>query len=518
VGTIYDEALVALHGVWRRRWLALAVGWAIALLGWLVVSLIPNTYKSEARIYIQAQSLLPDKAGITPNEQKAGIETVRQTLTSVDNLQKVVRGTELAQQVASDRDVTDKATSLQGAITIVAEQDNLFKISATASEGGMSDAQNARLAKAIVQKLIDLFVEGNMRDGRLETGQSLRFLDAQIQQRSAQLAEVEAKRAAFEAKYLSQLPGSGSIAERVGQARSELARVQSDLAAAQSGVAAVNGQLAATPATTQSAGTLIPGTASVAAGRAAAIEGQIADGLSRGWTDNHPDMVALRSQLARARAQGGSSAGSASRMAPGTSTPNPMYVSLRSMQAEKQATASALAARKAQLEGDINRVLGLQASNPEFSAEQGAIDRDYLVLKTQYDKMLADREDVRLRGQVQTQTDAIKFSVIDPPSAPRTPNAPNRPLLLTLVLLAAIGGGIGAAFAKGQLQTTYPTASRLERASGLPVIGTISELVRPPERALRKQRLLQFAGGTAALVGVWVLLLVVEFVQRSMVA
>ncbi len=516
MGTIYDEALVALHGIWRRRWLALAVGWGIALLGWLVVSLIPNTYKSEARIYIQAQSLLPDKAGITPNEQKAGIETVRQTLTSVDNLQKVVRSTDLAQQVASDRDVTDKATGLQKAITIVAEQDNLFKISATASEGGMSDAQNAKLSKDIVQKLIDLFVEGNMRDGRVETGQSLRFLDAQIQQRSVQLSEVEAKRAAFEAKYLSQLPGSGSIAERVGQARSELSRVQSDLAAAQSGVAAVNGQLAATSATTQSAGTMIPGSASAGATRAAGIEGQIADGQARGWTDNHPDMVALRSQLARARAQGGG--GTASRMTPGTSTPNPMYVSLRSMQAEKQATASALAARKGQLEGEINRVLSLQASNPEFSAEQGAIDRDYLVLKTQYDKMLADREDVRLRGQVQTQTDAIKFSVIDPPSAPRTPAAPNRPLLLTIVLLAAIGGGIGAAFAKGQLQTTYPTASRLERASGLPVIGTISELVGTPERTLRKQRMLQFAGGTAALVGVWVLLLVVEFVQRSMVA
>ena len=54
MGNIYDEAMVALHGIWRRRWLALAVAWGIGLLGWMVVSLIPNTFKSEARIYVQA--------------------------------------------------------------------------------------------------------------------------------------------------------------------------------------------------------------------------------------------------------------------------------------------------------------------------------------------------------------------------------------------------------------------------------------------------------------------------------
>ncbi len=510
MGNIYDEALVALHGIWRRRWLALAVAWGIGLLGWLVVSLIPNTYKSEARIYVQAASLLPDKVGMSAGEQKANIETVRQTLTSVDNLQKVVRGTELANHVSSDAEIMGKAGSLQKAITIVAEQDNLFKISAVVAEGSMSDAQNAKLSKAVVQKLIDLFVDGNLRDGRTETGTSLKFLDAQIEARGLALAQVEAKRAAFESKYLSALPGGGSIAERVAMARSELSRVSSDYAAAASGLAAVSGQLASTPATNNTPGSVV----NSVDGRVAQIQGQISDGQSRGWTDDHPDMVALRGQLARARAAGGGG----SRVVAGTSTQNPMYVTLRSMQAEKQATAGALGARKAQLEGEINRILSLQASDPEFSAAQNGIDRDYQVLKTQYDKLLADREDLRLRGQVQAQTAPIKFNVIDPPSAPSVPSSPNRPLLLTIVLLAAIGGGIGAAFGYGQLQTTYPTATRLERASGLSVIGTITEVVRSSERVLRRKRLVQFAGGAAALVGVWVLLMVVEFVQRSMVA
>lgn len=507
MGELYNELLIAAHGVWRRRWLALGVAWTIGLIGWLVISLIPNTYKSSATIFVQAGSLLTDKVGISSADQRADIDTVRQNLTSQGNLEAIVRSTELAKHVASDRDVADKAASLQKAITITSTQDNIYQIATSVSESGLSDGANTRLARAITGKLIDLFVQGSAQGGRVETGNSLQFIDAQIQQRGAQLAEVEAKRAAFDAKYLSSLPGTGTVADRLGQARVELARVESDLAAANSALAAVNGQLGGTPATTSTPGVAGDG------GRVAQLQGQIADGQARGWTDSHPDMVALRAQLARARAMGGGATYSA-----GTSSPNPMYMSLRSMQAERQATASALAARKAQLDGEIGRVLALQSSSPEFSAEQTVIDRDYQALKVQYDKLVADREDLKLRGQVQTQTEPIKVNVIDPPSMSVVPSAPNRPLLLTAVLIVAIGAGLGAAFAFGQLQTTYPTAARLAKASGLPVLGSISEVVPAAARPDRRKRVMQFAGGAGALVGVYALLMIAEFVQRGLAA
>src|SRR3546814_14908018 len=68
MNNIYDEILIALHSVWNRRWLALAVAWGICLVGWLVVALIPNSYESSARIFVQMQSILPGKIGITPSE------------------------------------------------------------------------------------------------------------------------------------------------------------------------------------------------------------------------------------------------------------------------------------------------------------------------------------------------------------------------------------------------------------------------------------------------------------------
>ncbi|NKN33353.1 chain length-determining protein, partial [Marichromatium bheemlicum] len=40
------------RGMWRYRWLALIVAWAIAIAGWTVVSRIPDEYRSSARVFV----------------------------------------------------------------------------------------------------------------------------------------------------------------------------------------------------------------------------------------------------------------------------------------------------------------------------------------------------------------------------------------------------------------------------------------------------------------------------------
>src|SRR3546814_9606611 len=116
-----------------------------------------------------------------------------------------------------------------------------------------------------------------------------------------------------------------------------------------------------------------------------------------------------------------------------------------------------------------------------------------------------------------------------PPRPPRTDTlfpyttlfrsaAPNRPILLLSVLVVGVGGGVGASFAKSHLRTTYSTATRLERATGLPVIGAISEIVTAPQKELRRRKLRLFAGAGGALAGVFLVLVLVELIQRGMVA
>jgi len=501
---LYEEFRIAVHSVWQRRWLAMAIAWGICVLGWLAVALIPNTYESQAKLFVQTKAILPENTGISPVERQKQIDTVEQTLTSAANLGKVVRGTDLGKNLVTPREIEGAVNGLRTAIKIKSEQDNLFEISATMSAGGRSDGEAATLARDVVQKLIDIFVEENLAGGRGETSDTLRFLDEQLAKRQKELEIAEQKRVKFETENLGMLPGIGSVSQRLETGRVEINQIDSQLIAAQSALAAINGQIAGTPQT------IAGGAGGGGVNPLAQAQGELAGMKARGLTDQHPDVQALKNQIAALKA-----AGAGASTSYGVS--NPAYSSLISMRAERQAAVTALQSRKAALQGEMNAMVAKQIQEPGVAAEQARIARDYEVLKTQYDKLLADREQVRLRGQVETQTDAVRFDLITPPSSPRTPIAPNRPLLLIAVLLAGIGGGIGGAFALGQLSASYPTAAKLEAASGLPVIGSISQMLTQAQRDERKRKLRLYVGSGGALVGVFLLLLVIEFIQRGSV-
>ena len=108
--------------------------------------------------------------------------------------------------------------------------------------------------------------------------------------------------------------------------------------------------------------------------------------------------------------------------------------------------------------------------------------------------------------------------MIDAPTLSKVPAKPKRPLLLSGVLLLALIGGAGAAFLRAKLQTSYSTPAALAAASGLPVLGAVSYVRGPRQKAIEAQQIKWFAGAGGALVGAYVLLLAVEFVQRGLMA
>ncbi len=502
---IYEEVRIALYGIWHRRWLALAIAWGVCLLGWLVVATVPNSYESKARIFVQIDDVLSDQIGIG-GDRKRDIERVRQTLTSSVNLEKVVRATRLGDKVTSDKQMESTVLGLAKNIKVVSQQDNLFEISASSGSGGFTDTENAKLAQDIVQKMIDIFREENLAGGRGEMTDTLAFMDQQLADRQKDLESAEQKRQEFESKNATMMPGSGGLTGKIEGARSELRGVESDLLAAQSAVASISGQLSGTPPTI-----MVPGAQGGAKGSLAQAQSDLGSMRARGLTDSHPDVIALKAQIASLSRAASSEGGP-------SGAPNPAYSSLQSLKADREASLIALQSRKASLQQEISQFTAQQYGEPAIAAEASRINRDYDVLKENYDKLLRDREQLRLRGQVESERDAVKFEVIDPPTTPRSPAAPDRPMLLMLVLIVGVGAGCGAAFAVGQLRSTYSTTGQLERATGMQVLGSVSLTMTRTARSLYWKHLKWFAGATAGLALVLVLLLAVEYMKRGMVA
>lgn len=503
---VFDQLRSALYSVWHRRWLALAVAWAVCVLGWLAVALIPNSYESRARIYVQLEDVLADQLDIAGGTE-ADIVRVRQTLASAMNLEKVIRATRLGEDIGTQREMDAAIESLTEKVEVKSEEDNLFELTATVGKGNLSDAENAKLSQDVVQKLIDIFREENIAGNRGEVAETVVFLDQQLESRKAELEAAEQRRLAFEAEHPELVGGSDAISSKIQSARAELRAVEADLAAAQSALAAINGQLAGTPRTIAS-----PGQVGSAAAALQQAQSQLASLQARGLTPNHPDVISAQRQVALLRRQAANEPSGAGQ------TQNPAYTTLVSIRAERQANVQAMQARKAALGAEVTSLMANQASEPAVAAEMTRISRDYEVLKTKYDELLQDREELQLRSQVESERSSFRFEVTDPPTVPRVPAAPNRPLLLLGVLFAGLAAGVGSAFVFGRLRSSFSTATSLERVMELPVLGTISLNLTEAAKAEQKRKLKLFAGGTAALGALFLVLLGIEFVQRGMVA
>ena len=503
---LLEELRAGLWAVWNRRWLALGIAWAISLLGWMAVAMIPNAYESETRIFVQLDDVLAEQIGIGANARARDIDRIRQTLVTSVNLEKVVRSTRIGDSVTDGPQMEAAIEQLSKDVEVVSEGDNIFEITARSGRGDLSDTENAELAQVIAQRMIDIFREENLGGARGEMADSIEFLNEQLASREAELAAAEERRLAFEAANPDLIGGAQAISAQLSSTRAELRSVESDLAAAQSAMAGIEGQIASTPRTI-----VVPGSGGPQSNLAQA-EAQLASLRARGLTDSHPDIVAAQRTVASMREMAQNSGGG------GGGQLNPAYSSLQSMRVERQSNVMSLQSRAAALRAEIASINASAAREPGAAAEAQRISRDYEVLREQYDELLQDREELRLRGQVESERSAVQFEVVDPPTTPRSPAAPNRPLLLLGVLVLGVGAGAGIAFALSKLGSTFATANQLERTFGLPVIGTITHTFTEAGRELRRKRFKYFAAGLGGLGVLFVVLMGVEFVQRGMVA
>ena len=119
---------------------------------------------------------------------------------------------------------------------------------------------------------------------------------------------------------------TGAVAKKLGRHFIGIEREDSYIAAALKRIAAINGQLAGTPPTLPGA----PGSGG-AKGALAQAQADLAGMRARGLTENHPDVIAVKNQIAQLRsvAAGEGNAGG---------VPNPAYSSLQSIKADRQAS------------------------------------------------------------------------------------------------------------------------------------------------------------------------------------
>ncbi len=511
--------------MWRYRWYALGIAWALCVLGWGYVLYLPNIYESKARIYVDTDSMLrPLMRGIAVDSNiLSQVDLMQRTLLSRPNLQKVSHMADLDLAARTPIEVEEVVNDLRRRIVVTGEGRNLFSLSYT--------GPNRETGAKVVQSLLTVFVESNLGNSRKDMLSARNFIDEQLREYAQQLDAAEKRIADFKAKNIGFLPGENNYGTRLDLAKEELAKTRAELEDTTRRRDELARQLASVPKMVDSVSSSddfgagpplgdaggVGGTGPDPNARVAELEQKIKT-LLENYTEEYPDVVRTRRLLDQAK-QEAKEAGNAEAAAPNPrgirrTAPNPVYEQLELQRVALETSMAGLQSKIKRSQAEVEQWQGLAKSVPEVAAEMAKLTRDYDVTKKAYDELLNRRESAKIGSDLETQTQTVQFRIIDPPEASTLPVAPKRPLLLTGVLLAGLLAGGAAAFLLGQADDSISGVRQLKDIASLPVLGAITMVATGAHKRQRALAMASFLALCVGLIAVGLGIISIEFFVR----
>ncbi len=496
----------AMHGIWQRRWIGLAVAWAAALVGVVLLLRVPDRYEASSRIFVDTETVLkPLLSGLAVqpdiNEQ---IGMLARTLITRPNIEMLIRNADLSILIKDDRDRERLIEELTKQIRLTGGgRENLYNVS-------YRDTDKQR-AQRVVQTLTSMFVESGLGGKRRDNETAQRFIVEQIKVYEKKLEEAEGRLKDFKLRHLGDANGVGQdYFARMTAITEQLSKAQLDLREAEQRRDALRRELAGEEPVllAEPGATTVQGVPEIDA-RIELNRKQL-DELMRKYTDVHPDVIALKSQIAQLEEQRRKELEARRRSQPGqakSAATNPVFQQIKVALAETEASVASLRARTGELQGRLGQLRASAGRVPQIEAELAQLNRDYEVQRKQYEALVSKRESASISGDVDATGHLAEFRIIEPPRVSPKPVFPNRAALAPLLLVAALGLGVFVALVMSQLFPTVRSARALRELGQRPVLGTVSLLRDPATLRRRRRGNLAFGGALSSLVlsmGAWI--------------
>jgi polysaccharide chain length determinant protein (PEP-CTERM system associated) len=536
---ILEDVVEQARGAWRHRRLAVIAAWAAAVIGWVVVFLLPNSYEANARVFVSTSTALkPLLEGIAVEQDvNSQLNLVRESLLGRPRLERVAREADL--DLKADTPIAQERVirGLQRDIAITSQapramrdderktEDSVYTISYTHGD--------REKALTVVRSLLNSLMEDTMSGRREGSTTAQKFLREQIQQYERRLGEAEQRLVAFKQKNVGLVPGEqGDFFSRLQNEVLAAKKVEADLQVAQRRRATLAAQLRGEqPFTTGMSGmSMLPssgGGGTLGGGRGGGVDtaSRLADSQARldelllRYTDRHPDVLSLRETIEQLKARqkaemaalkrGDASAAAASGLAA-----NPVYQSLQFQLNQVDVEISALRGQldaHSRSEAELRRQANVA---PEVEAEYARLTRDYNVERAQYTALVERLEKARLTDDA-AGTGIVNFEIINPPTSDMQPKAPNRPLLIIAVFLGALLVGAAVAWLMSRLRPVYTSTRSLAEETGLPVLGSVTRTWADRHAVENRQGLMRLAGAVGGLAALFVVVLLIAVTRAG---
>jgi polysaccharide biosynthesis transport protein len=475
-------------------------------LGWLLVWgsswILPTTYKSSTLILVEQPTMPLSYVAPNVNENlQDRLQSITQQILSRTRLLMIIDKLNLYAENKSLKTPDDKVEAMRKDISVDLVKDTRNQ-EITAFRVSFS-ALSPALAQKVTNELTQLFINENLKVREEESEGTTHFIEKQLEDARATLADQEAKVRQFEAVLEGALPTQQASNLQI------LAGLQGQLQNEQDSLNTSKQQrvyyqtLIEQYKNLHAAGRSVDGAPTEVTAldqELSRLRAELTD-LSSRYTDSYPDVQKLKAQIAKTEKQRLellAAPRSGSKQASDVeSTP------LLQLQGQLQANQLEIASREraiASLEGRISEYQGRLNSEPATEQELAELTRGYEQSKANYDDLLKKKNQSVMATSMEQMQQGERFTMLDPPSLPVKPDFPNRLKFCGMGIAAGLALGFLVVFAFEFFDDRMHGEKELKELLPINVMAEIPEIESPVDLENQKRRTV-VGWATAVIIG-----------------
>ena len=520
-------ALDKLLAIWsRRKWLALLAFAAPLAGGVSLFTFLPNIYRSAATVIVDRQQVPESFVRSTVTSAvETRLQTISQEVLSRSRLEALIQRFGLYADLRTKAPLEDVINRMRGDIKLELKSAELRGLrEATVAFTISYQGSEPDTVSLVTNTLASFYIEENMKARERQATSTAEFLKAQLDETKKRLDEQEQRVSGFKRRHLGELPqqmdANLAALERLHAQLRQNADSQTRAAerktALSSQLAEVETLITPTtyPAALAATGAPLAGTPELrGAARLAQKKEELAK-LRTQFSDKYPDVVQLAAEVAAlerelAAAKAGTptpdanpttTATTAAASSPPTSAPvTPYTLRLKEALSEVQTEVKILKTEDGRLREAIAAYQARVENVPRREQEFRELSRDYDSTRELYGSLLKRHEDAQLAESMEQRQKGEQFRVLDKAVPNTEPATPNRPRLLVMTLVGAIGLAVAVVLLAEHIDTSFHEVDELRAFSDVPVLVSIPRIVSQTD--LRRRWWRMRLATAAALVG-----------------
>ena len=505
-----------LRMVWRRRWF-IAIPIVVIASATAVVSMfLPNRYRASTSILIIPQRVPENFVQSTVTADLGErLNVISQQILSRTRLERIVQEFNLYERERRRLLMEDVIEGMRRDISInIArarsrrDEVNNFSVSFEANE--------ARTAMRVTERLASLFVQENLEDRELLADQTDQFLKGQLEESRRRLLDQERKLQEFRTHNNGRLPDQvQSNLQLLQGAQLRLQTLTENNNRDRDRLSVLEKMLAEMPATSTAsavqpaqrrAGSEQIQTATAAQQLDAARSELRA--LQLRLKPDHPDIGRAKRFIAELEAKAENEALqqplSAITPAP-LATNNPVADRQAQLRAEQmrsemldiRARIDSERREAARLQEAIADLTGRVQAGPALQSQVTELMRDYATLQEGYTVMLRKSEESKMAVNLERRQIGEQFKIIDGARLPEKPISPDRFRINMFGILGGLGLGLGLVAFLEYRDTSFKSDDDVMTTLALPVLAVIPLMTNAGERRQARRRALLLAASAS---------------------